>query len=198
EKVYPDYNAEFTAKVVPLRDQLYGDARQALLTLLGAVAFVLLIVCANVANLLLGRAVVRTKEIALRSALGASRLRIMRLLLTESLLLAAAGGAAGLLLAVWGVDALVSISPPDLLNLPRVKISAPALIFTLGISLATSLVIGLAPAWDSSRLNLHDTLKESGRNIAGGGQSRRVRGLLVITEIALALALLVGAGLLIN
>src|SRR5262245_9603980 len=198
EKQYPAYNEKFSAKVVPLRDQLYEGIRQALLMLFGAVAFVLLIVCANVANLLLGRAAIRGREIALRSALGANRLRIVRQLLTESLLLAVVGGAAGLLLAVWGEDALVSIGPPDLLNLPQVGINTPVLIFTFGLTLVTSLVIGLVPAWDSSRLNLHDMLKECGSKIAGGRKSRRIRGFLVIAEIAFALALLVGAGLLIN
>jgi predicted permease len=195
---YPNYHAELTASVVPLREQLYGGLRLALLVLLGAVAFVLLIVCANVANLLLARAAARAKEIALRSALGASRLRIMRQLLTESLLLAAVGGSAGLLLAVWGANLLVSLSPPDLITLQSVQVNAPVLIFTLGISLATSLFIGIVPGYASSRLNLHDTLKESGRSIADSRHNRRLRSLFVIAEIALALVLLAGAGLLIN
>jgi predicted permease len=195
---YPNYHAELTASVVPLREQLYGDLRRTLLVLFGAVAFVLLIVCTNVANLLLARGAARGKEIALRSALGASRLRIVRQLLTESLLLSALGGTAGLLLAVWGTNLLVSLSPPDLLTLPSVSISAPVLIFTLGISLGTSLFIGIVPAYASSRANLHDTLKESGRSVADSRHNRRLRSLLVIAEVALALVLLAGAGLLIN
>jgi putative ABC transport system permease protein len=195
---YPNYHAELSATVTSLRERLYGDLRPALVMLFGAVAFVLLIACANVANLLLARAATRGKEIALRSALGASRLRIVRQLLTESLLLTVLGASAGLLLANWGVDLIVSLSPPYLLSLESVRINAPVLIFTLAISLATSFFIGLAPAYESSRLNPHESLKESGRGIADSQRRQRLRGLFVIGEIALALALLVGAGLLVN
>jgi len=195
---YPSYHAELSATVTPLRERLYGDLRPALAMLFGAVAFVLLIACANVANLLLARAAMRSREIALRSALGASRLRIMRQLLTESLLLTVLGASAGLLLANWGADLIVSLSPPYLFNLESVRISAPALIFTLAVSLVTSFFIGLAPAYESSRLNLNEFLKESGRGVADSRRRRRLRGLFVIGEIALALALLVGAGLLVN
>ncbi len=197
-KQYPSYHAELSATVTPLRERLYGDLRPALAMLFGAVAFVLLIACANVANLLLARAATRSREIALRSALGASRLRIVRQLLTESLLLTVLGASAGLLLANWGADLIVSLSPPYLLNLESVRINAPALIFTLAVSLATSFFIGLAPAYESSRLNLHGALKEGGWGIADSRRRQRLRGLFVIGEIALALALLVGAGLLVN
>lgn len=195
---YPRYHGELVASVVRLREQLYGNLRLILLVLFGAVAFVLLIVCANVANLLLSRAAARGKELALRSALGASRQRILRQLLTESMLLTILGGLAGLLLAVWGANLLVSLSPPDLIAIQSVRISAPVLIFTLGVSLATGLFIGIAPAYSAARLNIHDALKESGRSVADSRRNRRLRGLFVIAEIALALVLLSGAGLLIN
>ncbi len=195
---YPNYHANLSASVVPLREQLYGGLRLTLLVLFGAIAFVLLIVCANVANLQLARAAARGKEIALRSALGASRLRIVRQLLTESLLLVALGGAAGLLLSVWGTNLLVSLSPPDLLILQSIRINARVLIFTLSISLATSLFIGIVPAFASLRVNLQYTLKENGRSVAEGRHNRRLRSLFVIAEVALALVLLAGAGLLIN
>ncbi len=197
-KQYPNYHAELSATVTPLRERLYGDLRPALLVLFGAVAFVLLIACANVANLQLARAAGRGKEIALRAALGACRFRILRQLLTESLLLAVLGGSAGLLLANWGTDLLVSLSPRYLLGLQSVQINAPVLIFTLAISLATSFFIGLAPAYELSRLDLHEGLKESGPGVANSRNNKRLRGLFVIGEIALALALLVGAGLLMN
>src|SRR5262245_23944340 len=197
-KQYPNYHADLSTTVTPLRERLYGDLRPALLVLFGAVAFVLLIACANVANLLLARAAGRGKEIALRAALGACRFRILRQLLTESLMLAVSGGSAGLLLANWGTDLLVSLSPPYLLGLQSVQINAPVLIFTLAISLAISFFIGLAPAYELSRLDLLNVLKESGRGVANSRNNKRLRGLFVIGEIALALALLVGAGLLMN
>jgi putative ABC transport system permease protein len=193
-----DFNANWGVNVVPLRTQFTGEIRLALLVLLGAVGMVLLIACANVANLLLVRAAGRQREVAVRAALGAGRWRIVRQLLTESLLLAGLGGLAGQALAWWGTDLLVSLAPPDLLNLPQVQINAAVLGFTLGISLLTGVIFGLVPAFEATRVNLTESLKEGGKNIGGSIRSHRLRNSLVIAEIALALVLLVCAGLLIR
>jgi predicted permease len=197
EQQYNDFNANWGVNVVPLRRQFTGEVRLALLVLLGAVGCLLLIACANVANLLLARAESRNREVAIRTALGANRARIVRQLLTESMLLAIFGGVAGLLLAWWGTNLLVSLSPPQLLNLSHVKVNAPVLGFTLGVSLLTGIIFGLAPAWESVRINLENSLKEGARSGAGN-RSRRVRNALVVVEIALALMLLIGGGLLIR
>ncbi len=193
---YKQFNSGFGVNLVPLRRQFAGEIRLALLVLMGAVGFVLLIACANVANLLLARAASRQKEIAVRAALGAGRGRIVRQLLAESLLLAAMGGAAGLLLAWRLKESLLSLSPPELGDFQNVEISAPVLGFTFVVALLTGVIFGLVPAFEASNFKLNDTLKEAGRNLSGGARSRRLRGALVVAEIALALTLLLGAGML--
>ena len=195
---YRDFNDGCSVNVVPLRMQLAGEIRQGLLILMGAVGCVLLIACANVANLLLARAAARQKEMTIRTALGASRLRIIRQLLTESLLLAGLGGAAGLLLAGWMTDSLVYLSPPELGDLHGVEMNAVVLSFTFAVTVLTGIIFGMAPAFESSRLNMGETLKEAGRSLAGTRRSRNLRSIFVIAEIALALILLIGAGLLIK
>jgi putative ABC transport system permease protein len=195
---YPVYNMRRGAVVVPLHEQVVGDIRPALLVLLGAVGFVLLIACANVANLLLARAAVRQKEIALRLALGASRSRLTRQFLTESVLLAMFGAGFGLLLAFAGIRILRTFIPSSISQIQAISIDGTVLIFTALVAVLTGIAFGLAPAIHGSHLNLNDTLKESGRDSAGGAKGHRARGLLVIGEVAISFVLLIGAGLLIN
>jgi predicted permease len=196
ERQYPDTNKGRTVAVTSVRDEMVGDVRLTLYLLLGAVSVVLLIACANTATLLLGKAMARTKEVAVRAALGASRPRIVRQLITESLLLALVAGAAGLLFANWGSKALVALAPADLPRLGDTRIDSWVLVFTLGVSLATSLVFGLVPALWASKADLNGALKQTAtRSVTGGGMVR-MRGVLVVAEIALAVVLLSGAGLL--
>ncbi len=195
---YKEFNTGWGVTVVALRDQFAGELRPALRVLMFAVGFVLLIACANVANLLLARTGIRQREIAVRSAVGAGRRRIVRQLLTESVLLSVFGGAAGLLLAWWGTAALVRLSPPELGGLRGLELSLPVLGFTFVVALLTGVLFGLVPAMEASNLNLSETLKDAGRSLAGGLRSKRLRSALVVAEVALALVLLVGAGLLIR
>lgn len=192
---YPDSNAGTGANVVALREQIVGDVRPALLLLLGAVALTLLIVCGNVAGLLLARAAARRRELAIRVALGAGRTRLVRQLLTESLLLALLGGGFGILLAWWGVRALESLSPPDLPRIGAIGLNLPVLLFSLGVSLAAGLLFGVAPALAALHSGARQPLAEGARGSVGGGQAR-LRGFLVVAELALGVMVLTGAGLL--
>jgi len=194
----PDFDTNWSAKVIPLREELAGELRPALIVLAGAVAFVLLIACANVANLLLARGAARQREVAIRSALGAARGRVIRQLLTESLLLGIAGGIAGLFVARWSLDLLIAISPVDVSQLGDVTLSYPVVAFTGAVSLLTAIVCGLAPALEGARADVQDALKDGGRQIGGGVRHRRLRQAFVVAEVALAVVLLVGAGLMIR
>jgi putative ABC transport system permease protein len=194
---FPEKTAGHGIKLELLRDVVVGDIGTALFVLLGAVGFVLLIACANVANLLLARAGARQREIAIRTALGASRGRVIRQLLTESVLLAAAGGTAGILIAFWGVGSLVSLSPGTIPRANEIHVDARVAAFALLISVVTGIAFGLAPALQVSKPNLTDALKESARTTAGAQRSR-LRSSLVVLEIAMSLVLLIGAGLMIK
>ncbi|HXN47653.1 MAG TPA: ABC transporter permease [Bryobacteraceae bacterium] len=193
---YPKSNSKHGVNVAPLASVIVGNVRPTLMVLLGAVGFVLLIACANVANLLLARSAGRQKEIAIRSAIGAGRARVVRQLLTESVVLALAGGVAGLAIARWGTQAVLAAVPGGLPRMENIGVDGWVLAFTLGISLVTGVVFGLAPALQVSVTDLHETLKEGSRGSSAG--HRRLRNLLVVSEVAAALVPLAGAGLMLR
>jgi putative ABC transport system permease protein len=196
EERYPQFNRGWSVNLVPVREQVTGSVRRPLLVLAGVVTLVLLIACANVANLQLAQASARRREIAVRTALGASRIRMVRQFLTESTLLALGGGAAGALLAVWLTAALAARAAVDIPRLSEIAVDLTTLGFTLTVSLAAGMLFGLIPALHAGRIDLHESLKDGGRGSAGGGA--RTRAVLVTAQVALSLVLLVGAGLLLK
>ncbi len=198
EQQFPGSNTGWSVKLTKLHELTVGDARPALLMLFGAVTLVLLIACADVANLLLARAASRQKEVTIRSALGAGRLRLMRQLLTESMVLALIGGLVGLLIAQLGTSLLPRLAPDAIPRIQEIGIDGRALYFTLAITLLTGVIFGIAPAWQAARPDLNETLKEGGRGGTAGRRGRRLRKLLIVAEVALALVLLLGSGLLIK
>jgi len=196
-KDFPQANEGRGVMLIAARDRLVGNLRKPLLVLLGAVAFVLLIACANVANLFLAKAAARSREVAIRLALGAGRWRVVRQLLTESLIVAVLGGVAGLLVALWSVELLASSLPISLPRFAAVRIDPRVLAFTSLVSIVTGMLMGLVPAIQAAKTSLNEALKESSKT-AGGGRSSRARGALVVAEIALALMLMIGAGLMLR
>ncbi len=195
---YPQTNEGVGITLVPLTEQMVGHLRPALLILLAAVGFVLLIACANVANLLLAHGAEQHREFAIRAAVGASRFQLMRQMLIESILIALLAGVGGILLASWGTDLIIALSPGDFPRIGEVKLDAVVLSFTFGISLLTTLFFGLSPCILFSKPQLTESLKEGGRSLTAGLGQHRIRRILVVTEVALALVLLVGAGLLVR
>src|SRR5262249_38884387 len=201
ERQYPLSNTDHTVSVVPYYEQIVQNIRPALLTLMGAVAFVLMIACANLANLMLAKADARQRELAIREALGATRWRLFQQLLTESVLMAIGGGALGVVVAWWGVKAFVASRPSTVPRIDLVAVDLRVLAFALAVSIGTGVAFGLAPALRASSLDLLTSLKDARRAAPGGGRrpgpgaGRRLRSALVVGEVALALVLLTGAGL---